>query len=232
MTNPPSLARPVCRVARYNGAMTYRAYIFDLDGTLLDTLPDLVRLTNMVLRENGWPERTTEEVLSFVGNGGRNLLELSAPAGTPGPQLDEAFARWRALYPTYGHALTRPFTGIPETLARLKDAGAQLGVLSNKFDAAVKEVIERHFPGVFDIARGECPEIPRKPDPRGLQHMMVQLDVVPEQVAYVGDSGTDMSVAVAAGAFPIGVAWGYRPVEELRSAGAQRIATAPAELVC
>ncbi|MBQ9043322.1 MAG: HAD family hydrolase [Eggerthellaceae bacterium] len=207
--------------------MTHAAYIFDLDGTLLDTLPDLVKLTNMVLEQRGWPQRTQQEILSYVGDGGRVLLRRAAPADTPEEQLEEAFAQWQELYPTYGHALTKPYEGIPEALAQLKAQGAKLGVLSNKFDAAVKEVIAHHFPDTFDLARGECAEIPRKPDPRGLRHMIAQLGVSPDQVAYVGDSGTDMQVAVAAGAFPIGVSWGYRPVEELQAAGALQIISTP-----
>lgn len=211
--------------------MTYAAYIFDLDGTLLNTLPDLVRLTNKVLENHGWPTRTTGEILSFVGAGGYALLRCAVPEGTADEQLDEAFESWRMLYPTYGHAFTKPYDGMPEALDRLKANGAKLGVLSNKFDAAVIEVINRHFPGVFDIARGECEEIPRKPDPRGLQYMMKQLGVTPEEVAYVGDSGGDMQAAVAAGALPVGVSWGYRSVEELKEAGALRVVDAPAELL-
>lgn len=210
--------------------MPYAAYIFDLDGTLLDTLPDLVKLTNMVLEQRGWPQRTQQEILSYVGDGGRVLLQRAAPAETPEEQLEEAFVQWQALYPTYGHALTKPYDGMPEALAQLKAQGAKLGVLSNKFDAAVKEVIARHFPNTFDLARGECDEIPRKPDPRGLQHMIAQLGITPEQIAYIGDSGTDMTVATKAGAFPVGVAWGYRPVEELVAAGAQLIVNEPSEL--
>ena len=211
--------------------MAYAAYIFDLDGTLLDTLPDLVRLTNMVLDQREWPQRTREEILSYVGDGGRVLLRRAAPAEAADGEVAAAFATWQELYPTYGHALTKPYDGIPEALGQLKRQGAKLGVLSNKFDAAVGEVIARHFPGVFDIARGECAEIPRKPDPRGLQHMLQQLGVQPGQVAYVGDSGTDMAVAQAAGTFPVGVSWGYRPVDELEAAGARRIVDMPAQLL-
>lgn len=203
--------------------MVYAAYIFDLDGTLLNTLPDLVRLTNMVLDRRGWPQRTQDEILSYVGDGGRMLLKRAAPDQATEEQIEAAFAEWQKLYPTYGHALTKPYDGIPEALAQLKANGAKLGVLSNKFDEAAQEVIARHFPGMFDVVRGECAEIPRKPDPRGLLHMMGQLGVQPQQVAYVGDSGTDMKVAVAAGAFPVGVSWGYRPTPELEEAGAQRI---------
>ena len=95
----------------------------------------------------------------------------------------------------------------------------------------MKEVIAHHFPGVFDVARGECADIPRKPDPRGLQNMLRQLGVQPAETAYVGDSATDMQVARAAGAFPIGVTWGYRPAVELQEAGAQRLVTTPSELL-
>lgn len=201
-------------------AQRFDAVVFDLDGTLLDTLPDLVRLTNAVLAEHGWPERTRDEVLSYVGDGGRALLGRAAPAGTADADLDEAFARWRELYPTLGHALTQPYPGIPELLAELKRHDVKLGVLSNKFDAAAREVVAEHFPGMFDLVRGECAEIPRKPDPAGLQFMMRALNVSPAHVAYVGDSATDMQVAVAAGAFPVAVGWGYQPESALRAAGA------------
>lgn len=211
-------------------SMSYQAYIFDLDGTLLDTLPDLVRLTNMVLERYGWPQRSRDEVLSYVGDGGRVLLRRAAPAGVDQAQVDEAFGFWQELYPEYGHALTKPYAGMEELLSQLKDRGVKLGVLSNKFDAAVKDVIATHFPGMFDVARGECEEIPRKPDPRGLLSMIGHMGVDPSQVVYVGDSGTDMAVAIAAGALPVGVSWGYRPVDELRAAGAARIVDDPADL--
>ena len=206
--------------------MRFHAYIFDLDGTLLDTLPDLVRLTNMVLGQRGWPERTTAEILSFVGNGGRNLLERAAPAGTSAPELDAAFARWRELYPTYGHALTTPYDGIPEMLDCLKRDGAKLGVLSNKFDAAVRSVIGEHFPGVFDLVRGECEDVPRKPDPTGLLNMLRELDVDPADCAYIGDSQSDIETARAAGTFAIAVAWGYQ-----QPTGADQTITHPSQLL-
>lgn len=210
--------------------ITYSAYVFDLDGTLLDTLPDLVRLTNMVLEGQGWPSRTRDEILSYVGDGGRMLLRRAAPADAQESAIDQAFAAWQELYPEYGHALTRPYAGMPGVLAQLKERGAKLGVLSNKFDAAAKDVVEEHFPGLFHVVRGECEEIPRKPDPRGLRFMLDQLNVAPGQMAYVGDSGSDMTVAAAVGALPVGVSWGYRPLEELREAGAALIVNDPSEL--
>ena len=211
--------------------MAYDAYIFDLDGTLLNTLPDLARLTNMVLEERNWPQRTVEEVLSFVGHGGRYLLSRAIPAGTPDELLDEVFARWRELYPTYGHAMTKPYEGIPEVLDALKERGAKLAVLSNKFDAAVGQVIAEHFPGVFDIARGECDEIPRKPDPAGLRMVMRQLGVAPERVAYVGDSVTDVRTALNAGVFCVTVTWGYGETSALKAEGAQVLIDNPFALL-
>lgn len=211
--------------------MAYDAYIFDLDGTLLNTLPDLARLTNMVLEERNWPQRTVEEVLSFVGHGGRYLLSRAIPAGTPDELLDEVFARWRELYPTYGHAMTKPYEGIPEVLDALKERGAKLAVLSNKFDAAVGQVIAEHFPGVFDIARGECEEIPRKPDPAGLRMVMRQLGVAPECVAYVGDSVTDVRTALNAGVFCVTVTWGYGETSALKAEGAQVLIDNPSALL-
>ena len=211
--------------------MAYDAYIFDLDGTLLNTLPDLARLTNMVLEERNWPQRTVEEVLSFVGHGGRYLLSRAIPAGTPDELLDEVFARWRELYPAYGHAMTKPYEGIPEVLDALKERGAKLAVLSNKFDAAVGQVIAEHFPGVFDIARGECEEIPRKPDPAGLRMVMRQLGVAPERVAYVGDSVTDVRTALNAGLDCVGVLWGFRDRQLLLDTGAKYIAAVPDDVL-
>ena len=210
--------------------MKYTTYIFDLDGTLLNTLPDLVRLTNMVLEERGWPVRTREEILSFVGNGGRVLLGRAAPSSAEASEIDDAFIRWKELYPTYGHALTKPYDGIPELLARLRAKGARLGVLSNKFDGATKQVIGEHFPNTFDIVRGESADTPRKPDPTGLLRMIDELGATIETAVLVGDSTTDIATANAAGVASIGVSWGYQPRESLVAEGAQRIVETPSDI--
>lgn len=210
--------------------MTFEAYIFDLDGTLLNTLPDLVNITNMALAEYDMPPRTSDEINSFVGNGARVLIQRAVAPGTPDEQVDEILARWRDLYPEFGHKYTRPYDGMPETLDALKADGIKLGVLSNKFDAATQSVIARHFPGVFDAVRGEGPDVPRKPDPTGLLNMMAKLGVEPERTAYVGDSGGDMTVAHAAGCTAIGVTWGYRSVEVLEAAGADMLIDTPSQL--
>lgn len=215
----------------YNTSMEFDAYIFDLDGTLLDTLPDLTNLTNMVLRESGMPEHTADEINSYVGGGARVLLQRAVPSGTPESTIDDMLTCWKSLYLEYGHKYTRPYEGMPEVLNQLKQGGAKLGVLSNKFDAATRDVIGRHFPGVFDVVRGESPETPRKPDPAGLLRMMDDLEVSADHVAYVGDSGGDMTVAVRAGAFPVGVSWGYRSVADLLEAGAKVIVDDPSEFI-
>ena len=209
---------------------TYDAYIFDLDGTVLDTLPDLVNITNTVLAEWGMPTHTTEEISSYVGGGARLLLVRAALDGTPDDTIDSMLTRWRSVYPELGHKYTQPYKGIPEVLDALKRGGAKLGVLSNKFDAATCAVIGRHFPGVFDLVRGEGPETPRKPDPAGLMKMMSDFGVVPNKCAYVGDSGSDMTVAVRAGCVPVGVTWGYRTKDELRENGARFLIDSPSEL--
>ena len=200
--------------------MFFDAYIFDLDGTVLDTLPDLVNITNTVLAEWDMPTHTTEEVNSYVGNGARMLLVRAAPEGTPDDVIDALLARWRGIYPELGHQFTHPYAGIPETLDELKSRGAKLGVLSNKFDAATCAVIGRHFPGVFDLVRGDKPPAPRKPDPTVLLQMLDELGVTAAETAYVGDAMVDLQVARRAGVAAVGVSWGYDaanplPVHEL-----------------
>lgn len=195
--------------------MDFRAYIFDLDGTLLDTLPDLVNLTNKTLTQYGWPTRTSDEVLSFVGDGGRMLLKRAAPVGTSDQEIEEAFQYWEEIYPTYGHKDTKPYEGIPEVLTNLKEQDVKLAVLSNKFDAATKEVIDAQFPNTFDVVRGERPDTPRKPNPTGLKDVLSILGVSAQNAIYIGDSPTDQEVARLAGTFSASVLWGYHPREDL-----------------
>ena len=183
--------------------------VFDLDGTLLDTLPDLVVLTNAALNEQGFPSRTTDEVHSFVGNGARALMYQAVPADATPEQAEAAMRRWMELYPVIGNKLTKPYPHMEETLAELSRRGIGLGVLSNKFDQGVHDVIDAYLPNLFAVQYGERADIPRKPDPTGLLRSIAELGSVPDRTAYVGDSPGDVAVSRNAGTFAVGVAWGY-----------------------
>ena len=209
----------------------FDTFVFDLDGTLLDTLPDLVVLTNAVLRECGFPERTSAEVLSYVGNGVKALMYQAVPQDADEEAVEAAMRRWKELYPQYGYRLTKAYEGIPETVAELERRGARLGVLSNKFDAGVQEVVGVYLPDLFAVAHGESADIPRKPDPTGLLRTIEELGSVPERTVYVGDSTGDVAVARNAGTYAVGVTWGYHEAERLRAAAADLVIDDPRALL-
>lgn len=210
---------------------TFDTLVFDLDGTLLDTLPDLVVLTNAALNEQGFPSRTTDEVHSFVGNGARALIYQAVPADATPDQAEITMARWKELYPVIGNKLTKPYPHMAETLAELARRGVNLGVLSNKFDQGVHDVIDAYLPGVFAVKYGERADIPRKPDPTGLLRSISELGSTPARTAYVGDSPGDVAVARNAGTYAIGVAWGYHHADALRAAGADAVIDDARELL-
>lgn len=210
---------------------SFDTFIFDLDGTLLDTLPDLVVLTNAALNEQGFPSRTTDEIHSFVGNGARALMYQAVPADATPEQAEAAMSRWMELYPVIGNKLTKPYPHMEETLAELARRGMGLGVLSNKFDQGVHDVIDAYLPNRFAVQHGECVDIPRKPDPAGLLRSIAELGSTPARTAYVGDSPGDVMVARNAGTFAIGVAWGYHYADDLRSAGADVVVEDARELL-
>lgn len=198
---------------------TYDAFIFDLDGTLLDTLDDLVVLTNMALEQVGFPARSTAEIHSYVGNGVKALMYQAVPEGTDAATVDRAMELWKGLYPEHGTSLTKPYAGIPEVLAALKAQGKKLAVLSNKFDQGTKTLIEQSFPQMFDVVYGVNDEIPRKPDPAGLLRVISELGATPETSVYVGDSPGDMLTAERAGCDGLCVSWGYHDKKSLEAAG-------------
>lgn len=211
----------------------YDTFVFDLDGTLLNTLPDLVVLTNGVLREMGYPERTSEEILGFVGDGVRALMVQAVPVGTSDEEVDRALDMWRAHYLEYENVLTRPYDGIVELLEGLHARGCKVGVMSNKFEAGVHQILDLCLPGLVDVAHGEGPSIPRKPDPAGILQTIRELGSTPESTVYVGDSPGDMTAGKAAGAFTVAVAWGYFPKETLEALdpAPDMVVDAPSELL-
>ncbi len=195
----------------------FRTFVFDLDGTLLNTLPDLVVLTNDTLRDLGYPEHSEEEILSFVGNGVKALIVQAVPEGVPQEDVERAYGLWCQKYESYSNGLTRPYDGIVALLEELRARGCRIGVMSNKFEHGVHQILDLCLPGAVDVAHGETDAIPRKPDPTGILLTIEELDSVPEETVYVGDSAGDVKGGKAAGTFTVAVSWGYSAVEALQS---------------
>lgn len=204
-----------------------KGVVFDMDGTLLNTLPDLTALTNAVLSDLGYPTHTEEAIRGFIGDGVRALMMRAMPDSASDDEKEAALAEWKSRYQEFGRRKTVPYPNIIEMLEGLKSKGVKLGVLSNKFDAAVKDLAGFYFPATFDVAKGESPTCPRKPDPTGLLASIQEIGLNPSQVAYIGDSAGDMKTAKAAGAMAIGVSWGYQTVDRLVSAGADMVIDDP-----
>ncbi len=206
------------------------AIIFDLDGTLLDTLDDLRDALNHALAAHGHPARTLDETRRFVGNGIRNLVARGVPAGTPEAEADAVFATFQPYYQAHCLDKTKPYEGILELLTRLKQDGHPIAVVSNKADSAVQTLCDRFFPGLVDFAVGERQNVRRKPAPDSVLAALDALDVPQTQAVYVGDSEVDIQTAHNAGLPCISVTWGFRTEETLLAAGAATFAHSPQEL--
>ena len=213
--------------------MMYKVYIFDLDGTLLDTLTDLAASTNYALRTHGMPEHTIDEVRRFVGNGVRKLMERAVPDGADNPLFDKAFATFRQYYMEHSLDTTRPYEGVPETLAALKAKGCHLAVVSNKMMAATQELCRHFFPETIEVAIGEneAEGIRKKPAPDTVIAALRQLGVGEEGAVYVGDSDVDIETARNSGLPCISVLWGFRDRDFLLQHGASTLISAPEELL-
>lgn len=207
------------------------AVIFDLDGTLLNTLGDLRAATNHALEVRGLPPHSMEEIRQFIGNGIRLLICRAMPEGTPEAKIDAALDDFKAYYAAHIHDRTVPYDGIPQLLTALRKRGIKVAVLSNKIDSASQQLIEYFFPGKTDVVFGEHVGVPRKPDPTSCRMVMQQLGVQPEQVLYVGDSGTDMQTAKNAGLYAVGVTWGFRSKEVLLENGADVLVHRPEQIL-
>ena len=208
----------------------YKAYIFDLDGTLLDTLEDLAGAVNHAMRENSFPERTLDEVRRFVGDGTRVLIRRAAPEGTDDEKLAKTFADFSGYYSAHYMDRTKPYEGIYEMIESLKTRGKRLCVLSNKLDHVTKLLMDRFFPGVFETVMGQRDGVRRKPAPDSLLAIMEELGLPKEDCVYVGDSDTDIMTAKNAGIDCISVCWGFRPKEFLEEHGAMKTVVSPEEL--
>ena len=211
--------------------MSYDIYIFDLDGTLLDTLRDLAASVNYALRSTGMPERTIEEIRWFVGNGVKKLMERAVPEGTDNPRFEEAYQTFREHYLLHGQDTTVPYEGIMEMLQALKDNGKQIAVVSNKFYKATEELCRHFFGGVVDVAIGEREGIRKKPAPDTVEEALRQLNAHSEHAVYVGDSDVDIETAKNSGLPCISVLWGFRDMDFLMAHGATTFVATPHELL-
>jgi len=211
----------------------FKVYIFDLDGTLLDTLGDLAASTNYALRTHGMPEHSIDDVRRFVGNGVRKLMERAIPGGAANPDFEATFATFRQYYMEHSLDTTKPYEGIPETLAELKRRGCRLAVVSNKMMAATQELCRYFFPDTIEVAIGENESqgIRKKPAPDTVFAALRKLGVGNGEAVYVGDSDVDIQTAANAGLPCISVLWGFRDRDFLIQHGAKSFISAPSELL-
>lgn len=203
----------------------YRTVIFDLDGTILNTIADLADAGNRICRKRGWPEHAVEEYTAMVGHGMKNLVQQLSPEDCRSSEVVEAtLAEFMEDYGSHCCEKTAPYEGVPEFLQELKVRGVQLAVYSNKADVLTCRIIDHYFPNVFTLVRGKRDGIPVKPDPAGIAGIMEELKAVPEKSLFVGDSSVDVKTGHAGGMKVCGVPWGFRSRESLADAGADMIA--------
>lgn len=210
--------------------MSYQLAIFDLDGTILDTLEDLKESTNAALAANGYPARTLDEVRRFVGNGIGKLIERAVPAGTSLEATAKTLESFKKHYGEHCADHTKPYDGIPKLLSDLKKKGIQTAVVSNKADFAVQELCNQYFSGAFDFVVGEREGIRRKPCPDSVFEVLRTLKKTADESVYIGDSDVDVETAKQAGMDGIFVNWGFRGREFLLEHGAEIIVDTPEEL--
>ena len=213
--------------------MKYQAAIFDMDGTLIDSLEDLTDSVNEAMAHYGFKSHTLEECRYFVGNGARKLIERSIPKDKASYSdfVSEVLEYYNGCYKRHLTNKTHPYDGILDMLKRLQEKNISLGVCTNKQQFAADEIISAMFPdNMFGAVIGDQKGLPRKPDPAKVLKIAAQFKIKPERVAYFGDTSVDMETAHNAGFLSIGVTWGFRPKSELIESGAEIIINHPSEL--
>ena len=213
--------------------MRFQAALFDLDGTLLDTVDDLADSTNAALTEAGFPTHPNKAYKFFVGNGINKLIERALPENEKSEEnITRVKNSFRTYYDEHNTDYTIPYEGINELLITLQSKGCMLAVASNKYQAATENLIRFSFPDIsFAAIFGQRENVPVKPDPAIVNDILKITDISPEETIYIGDSGVDMQTASNSGIFSIGVTWGFRPRAELETAGADYIADSTAEIL-
>ncbi|HIG30159.1 MAG TPA: HAD family hydrolase [Verrucomicrobiales bacterium] len=213
--------------------MSFQAVVFDLDGTLLDTLEDLARSSNQVLEDHGFPVYPMEKYRFFVGDGVRTLVERILPEDRRDDvTVSECVASFRRIYKDNWDQSTCTYEGIGPMLDDLSKKQIRMAVLSNKPDDFTKKCVSRFLNSWnFDPVVGQTEEIPKKPDPVGALSIASAWGIIPEKILYLGDTSVDMKTAVRAGMMPVGALWGFRTAEELKENGARRLLRTPGELM-
>lgn len=210
--------------------MSYRTVIFDLDGTLLDTLDDLTDSVNHAMDVMGWPRRDRKEIRLFLGNGIRQLMKLSSPEGIDSIEFDRAFKIFKEYYDIHNQDKTRPYDGTIEMMRNLKAKGIKMAIVSNKVENAVIMLRDRFFSEVVDIAIGDAPGMERKPAPDSCNKALALLGSSKEEAVYVGDSEVDLATARNSGLKCISVLWGFRDEDFLVKEGAEIFARTPEDV--
>lgn len=210
--------------------MKYKTLLFDLDGTLLNTITDLAAALNHALSLFGYPTYTEEATLRMVGNGVGVLVARALPGGEENPDYARVFSAFRTYYEAHKADTTAPYDGILPMLSSLVAAGCSVGIVSNKLDAAVRELAARFFPDTVRVAIGESKTVARKPAPDTVFAALSALGATAEGAAFIGDSEVDVATARNAGLPCLSVGWGFRTPEELRAAGATAVYMTPREL--
>lgn len=215
---------------REGSVMRYELAIFDLDGTVLDTLDDLTDSINCALERSAFPKRTKDEVRSFIGNGIKRLCESAISREATREDVDRVFFDFNEHYAVHCHDKTRPYNGICDMISRLREAGIHTAVVSNKADYAVQELVSRYFPNSFDVVTGERADFEKKPAPDLVEAVIKKIGVPKERTVYIGDSEVDVATAKNASIDLIAVDWGFRSASYLEKAGAGKIVSTVEEL--
>lgn len=212
--------------------MLINCVIFDLDGTLLNTLDDLANAANLTLEKFGYPTHETEKYKIFVGNGMKTLIKRILPENSRTPEIEaQVLSDFMEYYSAHSTDLTRPYDGVEEMIDTLKTKGIKIGMVTNKAHNAAISIMDKYFGNKFDFVLGQSEKFPLKPNPESAIFVCETLGSTPEKSVFVGDSGVDMKTGKDGGFYPVGVLWGFRKADELFENGAKKVINHPNELL-